>query len=59
MQLRLALHTDVQLNMHYEKLDLGLAMLEPYLNRICMSRLALEAFKGLLPSFQEAQYSDL
>lgn len=53
MQLRLALHTDIQLHLHYENIQLGLALLEPYLNRICMSQAALEAFKGLLPSFQE------
>ena len=54
-ELRLALHTDIHLNLNCASANYPLELVEPYLNRICALDVQLEAFKGLHPTFNGAQ----
>ena len=54
-ELRMALHTDIHLNLNSTSAECPLELVEPYLNRICALDVQLEAFKGLHPTFNGAQ----
>lgn len=51
-ELRLALHTDIQLQLTCGNSECELELVEPYLGRICNLDVQLEAYKGLHPSLQ-------